>query len=89
MNGIEAIAAAFSAARAARRAALMPYFTFGYPDPDTSLEIISAIANHSDQAVDEVVQCYIHDHTDAADGGPQWNLREFKRVSTERAAAEH
>ncbi len=44
MSGLDRIAAAFAAARAEGRAALMPYFTLGYPDPDTCLEVVQAIA---------------------------------------------
>lgn len=44
MTGLDHIASAFSAARAAGRAALMPYCTLGYPDPRASLEVITAIA---------------------------------------------
>ena len=44
MNGLERIAAAFSAAKDEKRAALMPYFTLGYPDPETSLDVVEAIA---------------------------------------------
>lgn len=44
MSGLEHVARAFEAARAEGRAALMPYFTLGYPDPDTSLEIVAAVA---------------------------------------------
>ena len=39
MNGIERIRSAF---KKGRRAALMPYFTIGYPDIPTSLDIIEA-----------------------------------------------
>jgi tryptophan synthase alpha chain len=49
LAGLARISAAFSGARAnGRTAALMPYFTLGYPDRETSLEIITAIAPHSD-----------------------------------------
>lgn len=44
MNGIERIEQAFAKARGAGRAALMPYFTLGYPTPDASLEVVAAIA---------------------------------------------
>lgn len=47
-TGLEQIAAAFAAARQQGRAALMPYYTLGYPDRDTSLDIITAIAAESD-----------------------------------------
>jgi len=47
-NGRKLIAAAFSSALQSRTAALMPYFTLGYPDRDTSLDIIEAIAPYSD-----------------------------------------
>ncbi|MBN1811412.1 MAG: tryptophan synthase subunit alpha [Anaerolineae bacterium] len=44
MNGLERIAAAFASAKEEGRAALMPYFTLGYPDPATSLDVVEAIA---------------------------------------------
>ena len=43
-GGRTRIAAAFEAARGVGRAALMPYFTLGFPDPQTSLEIVTAIS---------------------------------------------
>jgi len=43
-NGLEHIAAAFASAKEDGRAALMPYFTLGYPGPATSLDIVEAIA---------------------------------------------
>ena len=42
--GLDRIATAFAIARAEGRAALMPYFTLGYPDADTSEAVIRAIA---------------------------------------------
>ena len=42
--GLNRIANAFAAARAEGRAALMPYFSLGYPDADTSEAVIRAIA---------------------------------------------
>lgn len=48
-TGLAQIAAAFeSAASAGRTAALMPYFTLGYPDRAASLDIITAIGPDSD-----------------------------------------
>lgn len=47
-NGRAQIAAAFANALRARTAALMPYYTLGYPDRETSLNIIEAIASDSD-----------------------------------------
>mgnify|MGYP003946382651 CR=1 FL=1 len=48
-TGREEIAAAFAAAKQrGRSAALMPYYTLGYPDRTTSLNIIAAIAPDSD-----------------------------------------
>ena len=44
MNTLEQIQHAFELARAEGRAALMPYFTIGYPDLPTSFEIVCAIA---------------------------------------------
>jgi tryptophan synthase alpha chain len=46
--GRERIQAAFGAIRPRKRAALMPYFTLGYPDRNTSLAVIEAIAPYSD-----------------------------------------
>ncbi|MDQ1300800.1 MAG: Tryptophan synthase alpha chain [Chloroflexota bacterium] len=43
--GLERIAAAFAAARAAGRAALMPYYTLGYPDAPTSEAVIRSVAD--------------------------------------------
>lgn len=43
-TGLTRIAAAFAAARAGGRAALMPYFTLGYPDLPTSEAIVRAVA---------------------------------------------
>ena len=43
MNGVERIATTFSSIQP--RAALMPYFTLGYPDSLSSLEIVLAIAD--------------------------------------------
>jgi tryptophan synthase alpha chain len=42
--GLIRISAAFAAARTQGRAALMPYFTLGYPDADTSEAVIRGIA---------------------------------------------
>lgn len=47
-NGVAQIGAALHAARNRGRAALMPYFTLGYPDRSTSLDIIAAVARESD-----------------------------------------
>ncbi len=44
MSGLERIEASFRSIRAAGRAALMPYFTLGYPNAESSIEIIEAIA---------------------------------------------
>lgn len=43
-GGRARIAAAFEAVRREQRAALMPYFTLGYPDRQTSLAIVTAIS---------------------------------------------
>jgi len=43
-SGTQRISWAFQQAREAGCAALMPYFTLGYPDAPTSLEVIEAIA---------------------------------------------
>ncbi len=42
MTGPERIAAAFAGCRSEGRAALMPFMTAGFPDPETSLEIARA-----------------------------------------------
>lgn len=47
-NGRTQITTAFSSAAKERTAALMPYFTLGYPDRETSLGVIEAIAGDSD-----------------------------------------
>jgi tryptophan synthase alpha chain len=44
MNGLEHINETFSALRASKRAALMPYFTLGYPTPSASVEVVEALA---------------------------------------------
>lgn len=43
-HGVAHITAAFQAAQSEGRAALMPYFTLGYPDLETSVEVVAAIA---------------------------------------------
>jgi tryptophan synthase alpha chain len=48
LTGLEQITAAFSRARERGAAALMPYYTLGYPDRATSLDVIAAIAPDSD-----------------------------------------
>lgn len=47
-NGRVRIDSAFKNAQKEASSALMPYFTLGYPDAKTSLEIIEAIAPYSD-----------------------------------------
>ena len=47
-NGRDQIAAAFQKAQEKQTAALMPYFTLGYPTRADSLDIIAAIAPYSD-----------------------------------------
>lgn len=44
MNGLEHITQTFAALRQQGRAALMPYFTLGYPTPQDALEVVEAIA---------------------------------------------
>ncbi len=44
MTGTEKIQQAFHSARQSGRAALMPYFTLGYPSPAASLEVVEALA---------------------------------------------
>lgn len=43
-TGLEAIASIFDRARANNRAAFLPYFPIGYPDYETSLDAIEAMA---------------------------------------------
>ncbi len=45
LSGLEQIGQAFARAKAAGRAALMPYFTLGYPNPEASLSVIEAAAS--------------------------------------------
>lgn len=45
MSGLEHIAATFAIAKDEGRATLMPYFTLGYPDPQTSLDVVEAISH--------------------------------------------
>ncbi|MCB0026839.1 MAG: tryptophan synthase subunit alpha, partial [Anaerolineales bacterium] len=47
-TGRSHIATAFQQAKAAQRAALMPYYTLGYPDRATSLDVVAAIAPYAD-----------------------------------------
>lgn len=47
-NGRNQITSAFKTALSSRSAALMPYFTLGYPNREASLDIIEAIAPHCD-----------------------------------------
>lgn len=44
MNGLEHITETFATLRLAGRAALMPYFTLGYPTPQDSLAVVEALA---------------------------------------------
>ena len=46
-NGRQQIESAFSKAQEEQTAALMPYFTLGYPDIETSLDIIESVAMNS------------------------------------------
>ncbi len=43
-SGVDQITAAFARACAQKRAALIPYFTLGFPTPEISLDIVTAIA---------------------------------------------
>lgn len=45
MSGLKDISSVFESTRAAGRAALMPYFTLGFPNSQTSLEIIEAVSS--------------------------------------------
>ncbi|MEO8610655.1 MAG: tryptophan synthase subunit alpha [Chloroflexota bacterium] len=44
MTGLDSIAAMFARAKAQNRAAFLPYFPIGYPDYQTSLDTIAAMA---------------------------------------------
>lgn len=44
MNGLTHITQTFASTQAQGRAALMPYYTLGYPDMETSLSILEAVA---------------------------------------------
>lgn len=48
LKGQQIVSAAIESALSKRTAALMPYFTLGYPDRATSLDIVQAIAAESD-----------------------------------------
>lgn len=48
MSGRQRIERAFVEAARLHSAALMPYFTLGYPDPETAADVVAAIAAHSD-----------------------------------------
>lgn len=48
MSGREHIISAFESAQTSQSAALMPYFTLGYPTREESLDIIEAFAPYSD-----------------------------------------
>lgn len=43
-SGLARISRAFEQIRSEQRAALMPYYTLGYPDPDTSVQVVRSIA---------------------------------------------
>ena len=45
INGLDRISATFEMLREEGRAALMPYYTLGYPTPTRSLEVIASIAS--------------------------------------------
>ena len=47
-SGRDTITSAFQKAQTKRSAALMPYFTLGYPDRQTALNVVEAIAPYSD-----------------------------------------
>jgi tryptophan synthase alpha chain len=44
MQGTQLIISTFESTRANSRAALMPYFTLGYPTPELALDVVAAIA---------------------------------------------
>jgi tryptophan synthase alpha chain len=46
-TGLQRIIEAFNLAAIDHNAALMPYFTLGYPNPETSLQVIQAISPYS------------------------------------------
>ncbi len=51
-SGLSALEAAFARARTERRATFMPFFTIGYPDLPTSLEVILALVEAGADAVE-------------------------------------
>jgi tryptophan synthase alpha chain len=64
IRGRDRIASAFESVHSQGRAALMPYFTLGFPDPSTSLEIISAIS----QAGSDLIELGVPFSDPLADG---------------------
>lgn len=46
-TGLQRITEAFDLAATDHKAALMPYFTLGFPNPETSLQVIQAISHYS------------------------------------------
>ncbi|MFK7804516.1 MAG: tryptophan synthase subunit alpha [Anaerolineae bacterium] len=48
MTGRERIAAAFANAQKTQSAALMPYYTLGFPNRDTSVDVVAEISQHAD-----------------------------------------
>jgi len=48
LSGLDRIEKLFMRSKNAGKAAIMPYFTLGYPDPEISLSIIEAVAAESD-----------------------------------------
>jgi tryptophan synthase alpha chain len=64
IRGRDHIASAFERVHRQDRAALMPYFTLGFPDPNTSLEIITAIS----QAGSDLIELGVPFSDPLADG---------------------
>lgn len=52
MSGLSAIEQTFAAARAEKRAAFMPFFTVGYPDLPTSLQVIETLVEAGADAIE-------------------------------------
>lgn len=64
IRGRDHIARTFASVHSQARAALMPYFTLGFPDPNTSLEIITAIS----QAGSDLIELGVPFSDPLADG---------------------
>ncbi len=83
MNGVEGsvrIEAAFAAAQNAGRAALMPYWTLGYPNPSASVDVVVAIA----EAGADLIELGVPFSDPLADGP---TIQRSTQVALERGAS--